>query len=111
MALYVLLSYEGLPAVVWISYIAPYAAIYTRAENSPSKWLRDEDFVFWGSSADGRLERVRSVLESAGLWVLPPWLLRQEMHFYSVNDAEVQRMPMFRVFFTDLDDLFPFEDV
>ncbi|WP_146017532.1 MULTISPECIES: hypothetical protein [Micromonospora] len=109
-ALCVLLSHQDTAATVWLSYVAPYAVIIAGPIKSPARLLRDQDFVYSGSTAKGWLAQVRSVLESAGLWVLPPWLLRQEMDFYSVNDGQVQRMPMFRVFFTDLEDHFPFEE-
>ncbi|GIJ42823.1 hypothetical protein [Micromonospora andamanensis] len=108
-ALCVLLSSGEWGATLWLSYVAPYAAMIAGPNDSRPRLLRDEDFVYSGSVASGWLAQIRSVLESAGLWVLPPWLLRQEMEFYSVEDGQVQKMPMLRVFFTDLEDHFSFE--
>jgi hypothetical protein len=104
----VVLSREKQSCVVWMSYVGPYAVVHLGLP-AVRNVLRDDDFVYAGSPAPEWLAQVRSVLESAGFWVMPPWLLREKMDFYSVNDAAVQSMPMVRVFFTDLEDLFPFE--
>lgn len=106
-ALSVSLQHGRRGCAVWMSYVAPYAVIHVgRAEGQP---FRDTDFVHAGVEAPEWLRSVRSELERAGFWVMPPHVLRQEMEFYSVDDAAVQTMPLFRVFFTDLEDLFPFE--
>lgn len=107
-ALCVILSHHGQSCFVWMSYVAPYAAVYMSLPANRG-CLRDDDFVYRGSAVEGWVVRVMSVLESSGFWVLSPRLLRMEMEFYSVNDGEVQLMPLSRVFFSDLEDLFQFE--
>ena len=100
---------EKQSCVVWMSYVGPYALVHLGLP-ADRKVLRDDDFVYAGSPAPEWLAQVRSVLESAGFWVMPPWLLREKMDFYSVDDGAVQSMPMVRVFFTDLEDVFPFAE-
>ncbi|MER7004550.1 hypothetical protein ABT297_16090 [Dactylosporangium sp. NPDC000555] len=88
--------------MVLLSIVGPVACVH-RAARDGELYLKAADFVTEAPAGNARLGVVISIIKASGFLILNAEQVAQEMMFNPVND--VGPCPVFRVFFSDLEDV------